>query len=132
MIEFEELQNQAQKDLTFNIHEVENFALNIANLKEKYLRYLRLYRLELKKQEFNVDKVYADRHEYHSLHNPRTLHRNDLDTYIKADSTYRKAIAEYTLIDEQVKYIDGVIKSIDNMTFAINSAVKLHIFKNGG
>ena len=132
MIPFNQIQDEAQKDLKFDISTVEHYALQIVMLKEKYARYLQAYRMELKKRLFEQDKVYADRHDYHMTQNPRARDRRDVDIFIKADPAYRKVSAETYIVEEQVRYIDSLIKSIDNMSFNINSAIKLHIFKNGG
>ena len=132
MTPFNQIQDEAQKDLKFDINNVEHYALTIVLLKEKYSRYLQSYRMELKRCMFDLDKVYADRHDYHMTQNPRARDRRDVDIFIKADPHYRKVSAAAYVVEEQVRYIDALIKSIDNMSFNINSAIKLHIFKNGG
>lgn len=132
MIDFADIQQEAQIDLKFDINTVEHYALKIVMLKEKYARYLQLYRMDLKKKLFEQDKVYADRHDYHMTQNPRARDRRDVDIFIKADTQYRKASAETYIVEEQVRYIDTLIKSIDGMSFNISSAVRMHIFKGGG
>ena len=132
MKSFEDIQAEAESDLKFDINNLEHYALTIGKIKEKYLRYIQTYRMKLKKAIFQLDKVYAERHTWHSTQNPRSINRHDIDTYIKADTDYRKVSAEVCVIEEQVKYLDGILKTLDNMSFTINSAVKLHIFKNGG
>ena len=131
-MDYKDIQEEAKKDLTFSITNVEHYALRLGLLKEKYARYLQDYRIKLKQKMLELDVVFSTRHTYYSVSSNRAIDRRDIDTYIKGDKEYCTASAQLAIVEEQVRYIDGVIKSLDNMSFTINSAVKMHIFKNGG
>lgn len=131
-MKFNEIQDQAAEDLKFNITSIEHKALEIASLKIKYARILGEYRLELKKAIFESDIVYADRFYHHKTGSSLQIDRRDLDVFIKGDKAYQKAAAKVAIHEERVRFIDGVIKSLDNMSFNINAAVKMHVFKGGG
>ena len=130
-IKMENLQAQAEKDLSFNIAEAEKIALNIPILKNKYSRYLYIAKGILKNSEMNLKKMYAKKHKYYSYEVNIKHNRGDVPHYIVADSEYQQVEKKVELNKLRVEYLESVLKSIDQMSFNISTAVKFHIFMHG-
>lgn len=128
----DDIRIEAKSDLTFDITNVEHYAVKLGLKKEKYSRYLQSYRLLLKKEMLEVDRVYNARYRYFDTQTQKKHDRRDIPHMIRGDQEYQKAVVALTYAEENVRYLDSVIKAFDNMSFTINSAVKMHIFKNGG
>ena len=134
MIDIELLEKEAQQDLLWDMSDCDKVCLQIPSLKAKWCS--KLYRAEMESRAFELElnAVFAKLHEsYLSGNKINTIvDRRDVNIYITGDPAYIKIFAKHEIAKQNCKWIDGILKGIDSMSFAISSAVKWNIFRNGG
>ena len=133
-MQLEDLEKTAQEDLQWDISDCDIVCLKIPSLKAKWCAMLYKAEIESKSISLQLKAVYARLHEaYLSGNKINTIvDRRDVDIYITGDDKYIAIYARQALAKETCKYIEGVLRGIDSMSFSISSAVKWHVFKNGG
>jgi len=134
MVNIEDLEKEAEADLSWEMADCDTVCLNIPRLKSKWCSKLYRSEIESKSIELKLKSVYAQLHEAY-LSGQKTnviVDRRDADFYITGDDAYIKVFAEHELAKASCKWIEGVLKSIDSMSFSIQAAVRWNIFKSGG
>jgi hypothetical protein len=134
MIDIEDLEQEAEKDLTWSMTDCDNVCLRIPSLKAKWASKLYRAELESKSLELQIKSVYARLHESYLSGNKTNVivDRRDVDIYITGDEQYIKVFAKLELAKGICKWIENVLRGIDSMSFSISAAVKWNVFKEGG
>jgi hypothetical protein len=123
---------EARKDLEFDITNVDRLSLRIPLLQEKYARMVMFQKAEVKKAEYRLKEVEAERHEFYMTQYSYKVDRRDVDKYIWGDEKYINANKVLDGHKIKLEYLQTIMGALDKASWNINNFVKLHIWKNGG
>jgi len=141
---FEELQEQIEKDLSFDETQLDTESLRIPQLHNKYLKHLYSEKLLLKKLRNDMGELTRIKYEYYTGKLDETtlkergwepfqlrVLKNDVDMYLEGDKDMNRLKARIQLQEERVDYIESTVKAIANRGWLIRNAIDWKKFLGG-
>lgn len=133
-----------ENDSEVNRSEIGNAALDIAKLHHKYYRIYSQEKLLHKKMESDIKILKLEKQEFYQdgpteeqiekgwkLPSKGRILKNDVATYIDADSDIIAANLKLAYQKEKLELLDSIIKTISNRGFQIKSYIEWEKFKVG-
>jgi len=137
----DELQAQAEKDLTIDDTELDLESLKTPQLHSQYLKTYSTYALMMKKAEGDYSKLHikkwlfftgkADPQEYKDKNFDLKVLRQDVDKFIDADDEIIKQRQKVEYLKQICGYCESTLKQINNRTFQIKNAIEWKKFTMG-
>jgi len=140
----EEIFELWEKDSDVNRSEIGNAALDIAKLHHKYYRIYSQEKLVHKKMESDIKILKLEKQEFYQdgpteeqiekgwkLPSKGRILKNDVTTYVDADSDIIAANLKLAYQKEKLELLDSIIKTISNRGFQIKSYIEWEKFKVG-
>jgi hypothetical protein len=141
---FEELQEQIEKDLSFDETQLDTESLRIPQLHNKYLKHLYSEKLMLKKLRNDMGELTRIKYEYYTGKLDETtlkergwepfqlrVLKNDVDMYLEGDKDMNRLKGRIQLQEERVDYIESTVKAIANRGWLIRNAIDWKKFLGG-
>jgi hypothetical protein len=141
---FEELQEQIEKDLSFDETQLDTESLRIPQLHNKYLKHLYSEKLMLKKLRNDMGELTRIKNEYYTGKLDETtlkergwepfqlrVLKNDVDMYLEGDKDMNRLKGRIQLQEERVDYIESTVKAIANRGWLIRNAIDWKKFLGG-
>ena len=138
----EELQAQAEKDLKIDDTQLDVESLNSPILHAKYLKHFSTYSLMLTKAKSEYSVLYknkwlfytgkADPEEYKESNFELKVLRQDVGTFIDADTDIIKQKQKVDYLQDVNNYLENILKQISNRGFQIKNAIDWKKFTEGG
>jgi hypothetical protein len=141
---FEELQEQIEKDLSFDETQLDTESLRIPQLHNKYLKHLYSEKLLLKKLRNDMGELTRIKYEYYTGKLDETtlkergwepfqlrVLKNDVDMYLEGDKDMNRLKGRIQLQEERVDYIESTVKAIANRGWLIRNAIDWKKFLGG-
>ena len=141
---FEELQEQIEKDLSFDETQLDTESLRIPQLHNKYLKHLYSEKLMLKKLRNDMGELTRIKYEYYTGKLDETtlkergwepfqlrVLKNDVDMYLEGDKDMNRLKGKIQLQEERVDYIESTVKAIANRGWLIRNAIDWKKFLGG-
>jgi len=137
----DELQAQAEKDLTIDDTELDLESLKTPQLHSQYLKTYSTYALMLKKAEGDHSQLHlnkwlfftgkADPQVYKDTNFDLKVLRQDVDKFIDADEEIIKSKQKIEYLKQICGYCESTLKQINNRTFQIKNAIEWKKFTMG-
>ena len=137
----DELQAQAEKDLTIDDTELDLESLKTPQLHSQYLKTYSTYALMMKKAGGDYSKLHikkwlfftgkADPQEYKDKNFDLKVLRQDVDKFIDADDEIIKQRQKVEYLKQICGYCESTLKQINNRTFQIKNAIEWKKFTSG-
>ena len=137
----DELQAQAEKDLSIDDTELDLESLKTPQLHSQYLKTYSTYALMMKKAEGDYSKLHikkwlfftgkADPQEYKDKNFDLKVLRQDVDKFIDADDEIIKQRQKVEYLKQICGYCESTLKQINNRTFQIKNAIEWKKFTMG-
>ena len=127
-----DLETMVKDDLKFTLDDADTKLIQIPLLRIKYANLLMKRTKVLNDYEQRRKEVWGEKWRYYSTDYKQIIDRRDIPSYIECDADYVEVRKKVNRSQESVDFVDNVLKSIDNMNWLITSAIKWHMFKNGG
>ena len=137
----DELQAQAEKDLSIDDTELDLESLKTPQLHSQYLKTYSTYALMMKKAEGDYSKLHikkwlfftgkADPQEYKDKNFDLKVLRQDVDKFIDADEEIIKSKQKIEYLKQICGYCESILKQINNRTFQIKNAIDWKKFTMG-
>ena len=137
----DELQAQAEKDLSIDDTELDLESLKTPQLHSQYLKTYSTYALMMKKAEGDYSKLHikkwlfftgkADPQEYKDKNFDLKVLRQDVDKFIDADEDIIKSRQKIEYLKQICGYCESTLKQINNRTFQIKNAIEWKKFTMG-
>lgn len=143
-MDLKEIMNQAEADLQFDPTELDIASLNIPQLHNKYLNYLRNETVVFKKHRADYRRLYRSKWEYYTGKISEeelkfrgwepfqlTILKQDLSIYLDADEDLIKLRSKMDYCEEKMKHLEEIIKNINNLQWNIKNAIEWKKFVSG-
>ena len=137
----DELQAQAEKDLSIDDTELDLESLKTPQLHSQYLKTYSTYALMMKKAEGDYSKLHikewlfftgkADPQEYKDKNFDLKVLRQDVDKFIDADDEIIRQRQKVEYLKQICHYCESTLKQINNRTFQIKNAIEWKKFTMG-
>ena len=137
----DELQAQAEKDLSIDDTELDLESLKTPQLHSQYLKTYSTYALMMKKAEGDYSKLHikkwlfftgkADPQEYKDKNFDLKVLRQDIDKFIDADDEIIRQRQKVEYLKQICHYCESTLKQINNRTFQIKNAIEWKKFTMG-
>ena len=127
-----DLETMVKDDLKFTLDDADTKLIQIPLLRIKYANLLMKRTKVLNDYEQRRKEVWGEKWRYYATDYKQIIDRRDIPSYIECDADYVEVRKKVNRSQESVDFVDNVLKSIDNMNWLITSAIKWHMFKNGG
>tara|TARA_Y100001937_G_scaffold3316_1_gene4369 strand:- start:8703 stop:9137 length:435 start_codon:yes stop_codon:yes gene_type:complete len=143
-MDLKEIMNQAKEDLQFDPTELDIASLNIPQLHNKYLNYLRSETVVFKKHRADYRRLYRAKWEYYTGKISEeelkfrgwepfqlTILKQDLSIYLDADEDLIKLRSKMDYCEEKMKHLEEIIKNVNNLQWNIKNAIEWKKFVSG-
>ena len=137
----DELQAQAEKDLSIDDTELDLESLKTPQLHSQYLKTYSTYALMMKKAEGDYSKLHikkwlfytgkADPQEYKDKNFDLKVLRQDVDKFIDADDEIIRQRQKVEYLKQICKFCEDTLKQINNRGFQIKNAIDWRRFTEG-
>ena len=137
-MDLKEIMNQAERDLQVDPTELDIASLNIPQLHNKYLNYLRSETMVYKRLRADYKRLYRVKWEYYTGKldqeklkelgwEPFQLHilKQDIDKYLDSDDDLITARSKMDYCEEKMKHLEEILKNINNLQWNIKNAIEL-------
>jgi len=140
-MDLEQLQLEADKDLTINDTELDLESLKTPQLHNKYMKHYTKFKLLLTRTEDELRTMKRDKWEYYtgkadpSVYQAKPfdlkIMRTDIDKYLEADEDLQKLSQKIAYLITVVDFLDKTIRVIVNRTYTIKNAIEWRRFTSG-
>ena len=143
-MDLKEIMNQAERDLQVDPTELDIASLNIPQLHNKYLNYLRSETMVYKRLRADYKRLYRVKWEYYTGKldqeklkelgwEPFQLHilKQDIDKYLDSDDYLITARSKMDYCEEKMKHPEEILKNINNLQWNIKNAIEWKKFVSG-
>ena len=140
----DELREMVSADIKINENDLNTESLNIPQLHNKYLNYLRNETVVFKKHRADYRRLYRAKWEYYTGKISEeelkfrgwepfqlTILKQDLSIYLDADEDLIKLRSKMDYCEEKMKHIEEIIKNINNLQWNIKNAIEWKKFVSG-
>ena len=132
---FKELQDQLENDLTFTEDSIQQKCLGLSRLYQKYLRILTGEKKSLNELEQKRKDLYSKL--YHKLikegydgYDVGKV-KNAIETYINMNAEYRAVALQIAQDENVIKYLEGTLDNLNKVSFSIKNYIDLAKMKAG-
>ena len=139
-----DIMDQASHDLVIDPAELDIASLNIPQLPNKYLNYLRNETMVFKKHRAEYRRLYRVKWEDYTGKmdeetlkqmgwEPFQLHilKQDIDKYLNSDEELIKLSSKMEYCEEKMKHLEEILKNINNLQWNIKNAIDWKKFVSG-
>lgn len=126
------IREEAQSGLTIDIKEADTCLLKLISLQERFCRHLTTAALKIRETEKLLSRLKKDRHKWYLTEYEVRLDRKEIQDYINSEPEVQKLEDQLVYWQNSAKYIEGVLDTIKQASYNTGSAIKWHMFKNGG
>ena len=143
-MDLKEIMNQAERDLQVDPTELDIASLNIPQLHNKYLNYLRNETMAYKRLRTDYKRLYRVKWEYYTGKldeetlkelgwEPFQLHilKQDIDKYLDSDDGLITFRSKMDYCEEKMKHLEEILKNINNIQWNIKNAIEWKKFVSG-
>jgi hypothetical protein len=137
-MKLEDIIEEWRKDALFDDTELDNEALKVPSMHNKYLKILSQARLTLRKLKIERKRLFKILREYYlgNLNNPEDLQdigrepwtltvlKNDVKDYVDTDEDMITLDSKIEYTEEKIEVVQEIMKMINARGFQVNNAIK--------
>ena len=141
MVNLESILAEWKEDSQISKNQLDEVSRITPALHSKYLEYLSLTKLRLKRAEFDQKNLLKEKWLYYTgKADPDTyidkpfdhkVIRQDMDMYLGSDDDLIKIQSKMDYYQVMLNYLDSILKSITNRTYQIKNAIEWQKFIRG-